>query len=129
VVKAPQVVRVDEVLVAERDAEHALADQRRHIGGDPPRRPAVAEAGGEAIHQTDSPVGGAEQQRACVRRDRAAAEIRHHVAPIDPCKGQRLQATLCRHRGLPVTWCKCLFALILYQSAATMRQPYVRDAG
>jgi hypothetical protein len=28
---AAQVVMVDEVLVAERDAEHALADQRRHV--------------------------------------------------------------------------------------------------
>jgi hypothetical protein len=58
---------VDQVLVAERDAEYALANQRRHIVGDPPRRPAVPEAGGEAVDKTDGPVPRAKQQGARVR--------------------------------------------------------------
>ena len=69
-----ELVVVDQVLVAERDAEHALADQRRDLVLDPLRHARVAEAGGEAPDQADRPVGGAEQQRAGVRGDRAAVE-------------------------------------------------------
>ena len=110
---AAQVVMVDEVLVAARNAEHALPDQRRHVVAHPPRHPAIAETGGETVKQPDGPVGGAQQQRARVRRDRATTEIRHHGASIDACKAHRLRATLCRHRALPVGRRKCLFALIL----------------
>jgi hypothetical protein len=126
---AEQVVMVDEVLIAERDAEHALPDQRRHLVRDAPRRPAVAEAGGEAVDKPDGPVGRAQKQRARIRGDRATAEIRHHGASIDACKAHRLRATLCRHRGLTVCRRKCLFALTLYRSAAPMRQTLVRHAG
>ena len=81
-----QLVVVDQVLVAERDAEHPLPDQRRHLVHHPLRRPAVGEAGREALDQPDRPVGRPEQQPARVRGDRAAVEIRHHRAAIDPCK-------------------------------------------
>jgi hypothetical protein len=126
---AAQVVMIDQILVAESDAEHPLADQRCHVMAHPPRHPAVAEAGGEALDQPDGPVGRAQQQRARVRGDRAAAEICHHGASIDACKAHRLRATLCWHRGLPVGRRKCLFALTLYRSAAPMRQTVVRYAG
>lgn len=126
---AAQIVMVDEVFVAERDAEHPLADQRRQIATHPARHSAVAEAGGEAVDQPDGSVGGAQQQRARIRGDRAAAEIRHHGASIDACKAHRLRATLCRHRGLPVDRRKCLFALTLYRSTAPMHQTLVRIAG
>ena len=94
-----QPVVVDQVLIAERDAEHPLPDQRRHLVDHPLRRPAVGEAGREALDQPDRPVGRPEQQPARVRRDRAAIEIRHHRTAIDRCESHRLRATLCRHRG------------------------------
>ena len=52
---AAQVVMVDQVLVAERDGEHALADQRRQrvAAG---RIAAVGEAGGEAVDEPDRPI-------------------------------------------------------------------------
>ena len=43
-----ELVMIDEVLMAERDAEDALADQGGDLVLDPLRRPRVAEAGGEA---------------------------------------------------------------------------------
>ena len=61
-----QPVVVDQVLVAERDAEHPLPDQRRHLVDHPLRRPAIREAGREALDEPDRPVGRSEQQPAGV---------------------------------------------------------------
>ncbi len=60
----PQVVMVDQVLVAERDAEDALADQGGDLMLDPLRIAGVAEAAGEARDEAD---------RSPDRRRRAAA--------------------------------------------------------
>jgi hypothetical protein len=96
---AAQVVVVDQVLVAERDAEHPLPEERRQLMRHPPGIAAVAEAGGEALHQPDRPIGGAEQQRAGIGADRSAVEISHQIAAIEPCKQHRFRATLRLHRG------------------------------
>ena len=56
-----QLVVVDQILMAEGDAEHPLADQGRHRVLDPLRRPRVLEACREAPDQADSPVRGAQQ--------------------------------------------------------------------
>lgn len=123
---AAQVVVVAEVLVAQRDAKHALPDQRRHLVREAPWHPAVGEAAREAVEQANGPVRGPKQQRARIRGDRAAAESRHYRASIDPCKAHRLRTTLYRHRGLPVGRRKCVVALTLYRSAAPMRQSVVK---
>jgi len=52
----------------------------------PLRRPAVGEAGREALDQPDRPVGRPEQQPARVRGDLAAIEIRYHRTAIDAAK-------------------------------------------
>ena len=62
----PQLIVIVEVLVAQRQAEDALADQRRHRVLDQLGVAAVAEAGGKAIDQTGSPC-----------RSRPAAAHRH----------------------------------------------------
>ena len=103
-----ELIVVDEILIAEGEAEDALADQPRHAVLDPIRRAVVVEAGGEPLDEPDGPVGGAEQQRAGIRRDRAAIERRHHGAAFDGCKTERLRATLCRHRGPPADRFKLL---------------------
>ena len=95
-----QVVVVVEVLVAERQPEDPLANERRHAVLDQLGLAPVIEARREPLHQLDCPVGRAQQQRARVRRDRPAVERRHHRAAFDACKLQRTCATLCRHRGL-----------------------------
>ena len=94
-----KLVVIVQVLVAERDAEHALADERGDRVLDEPRVPRVAEASGEPANQIEPPVGGAEQQPARVRRQRAAVELGHHGPAFDPCKQARFCATLRLHRA------------------------------
>jgi len=56
-----KLVVVVQVLVAERDAEHALPDERGDRVLDKPRVPGVAEASGKPTDQIEPSVGGAEQ--------------------------------------------------------------------
>ena len=71
-----QLIVVDQILVAQRQAEHALADQGGEAVLDLVRRAVIGEAGGEPPDQADRPVGGAQQQRPGVRGDGAAVERR-----------------------------------------------------
>jgi hypothetical protein len=91
---------VVQVLVAERNAEHALADQGADVVNDPVRCPAIRKAGSESVDQIDRLVGRAQQQRPGVLRDRATAKIRHQIAAIEACETHGLRVTLCQHRGL-----------------------------
>ena len=52
-----QLIVIDEVLIAERQSEHPLADQRLDLVLDQVLAARVAEAGGEPIDETDRPVG------------------------------------------------------------------------
>ena len=116
---AAQLVMIDQILVAERDPEHPLADQRRHLMHHPLRRAAVREAGGEAIHKPDRPVRRPQEQRPGIRGDRPAAEIRHQLATIEPCKQHRFCATLRLHRA-----CSCSRVKSLWQKYfPTIRRP------
>jgi len=124
-----QPIVVDQALVAERDAEHPLPDQRRHLVDQPIRRPAIGEAGREALDEPDGPIGRPEQQPAGVRGDRSAFEIRHHSAAIDPCESHRLRATLCRHRGALLMGPKSLLQKHFALFGTPMHLPLVRNAG
>ena len=94
-----QLVVIDHVLVAQRNAENALPDQRRYRVLDQLLRPAVAEASGKPRDQADRPVGCAQQQTAGVRGELAAVKRGHHHASFDRCKTKQVRATLCRHRA------------------------------
>jgi hypothetical protein len=96
-----KLVMVIEVFVAERDAEHALPDQRGYAVFDVIRRPPVHKAGGEALDQADGAIGRSQKQPARVRGDRAAVEIGRHPPPFDPPKQIVIRATLRQHRGAP----------------------------
>ena len=124
-----QPVVVDQVLVAERDAEHPLPDQRRDVVDHPLRSPAVAEAGREALHEPDRPVGRPEQEPARVRGDRTALEIRYHRTAVDPCESHRLRATLCRHRGALLHGPKSLSQKHFAVFRTPMHLPLVRNPG
>jgi hypothetical protein len=124
-----QPVVVDQVLVAERDAEHPLPDQRRHLMHHSLRSPAVGEAGREAIDQPDCPVGRSEEQPTRARGNLAAVEIRHHRTAIDPCESHRLRATLCRHRGALLRGPKSLSQKHFPTFRTPMHLPSVRNAG
>lgn len=62
----PQPVVVDQVLITERDAEHPLAEERRHIMNDPVAGTAISKAHGKALDQPDRPIRGPQQQGAGV---------------------------------------------------------------
>ena len=96
-----QLIVVDQVLVAERQSEHPLADQRLDLVLDQPRAAKVAEAGGEAIDEADRPIGRAKQHRAGVRSDASAVESRRHGTSFDGYKFKQIRDTVCLHRGAP----------------------------
>jgi hypothetical protein len=96
-----QLVVVEHIFVTQRDAEDALAHQRRHRMFNLLRRPAVGEATGKASNQPNCVIARPEQQSASIRSDLATVKRGHHRAPLDACKIEQLRATLCRHRDFP----------------------------
>jgi hypothetical protein len=125
----PQLVVVDQVLVAKRDAEHPLAHQGGDIMLDALRRTRIAKAPCEAPHQADGPVRGPEQQRAGIGGDRPAVEVGHHTPGLDGCKLEQRRATLCRHRGPPLHRRKALLQKNFRRFRAPMHLRLVRFAG
>jgi hypothetical protein len=103
-----QLIVVDQVLVAERNAEHALRHHGLDTVLDQRLRAVVIEAGGEAAHQPDCPIGRAEQQPPSIRRDLPTVEGGHHLAALDHFISEQVAATLCRHRGAPPHQPNCL---------------------
>jgi hypothetical protein len=95
----PQLVMVDDVLISQRNAEHPLGHHRRNAVLDLGLDPTVIEAAGEPSHQTDRPIGGAEQQRPGVRGGIPAVEGGDHLTALDDFITEQVSATLCRHRG------------------------------
>jgi hypothetical protein len=98
----PQLIVIDQVLVAERDAEDTLRHHRRDAVLDQPRHPAVIEAGRKSGDQANRPIGRAEQQRTGVRRDLAPVKRGDDLAALDHFIPEQIAATLCRHRGAPL---------------------------
>jgi hypothetical protein len=85
-----QFVVVIEILVAESDPEHPLADQGRNLVLDPFRTPLVVKARCKPIHHTDGSIRRAEQQPSGIRADRAAVKSRHHLASFNGCKSEQI---------------------------------------
>jgi hypothetical protein len=97
-----QLVVVDQILVPQRDPADALHQHGLDGVLDQLRRAAVGEAPGQAPHQADRPIRGAQQQRASVRGHLATIEGGHHLATFDHFISEQIAATLCRHRGTPL---------------------------
>ena len=62
-----ELIAIDQVLIAQRQSEDALADQRLDLVLDQLLAARVTKAGGKAIIEPDRPIGRAEQQRPCIR--------------------------------------------------------------
>ena len=86
----PQMVVVDEVFVAQRQAEHPLADQRADLVLDQIGIAMVLEAPRKPIHQPDRPVGRSQQQPPGIRRERSAIERRLDPAAFNRCKSEQI---------------------------------------
>jgi len=97
----PQLVVVDQVLVAQRNPQHPLAHQAHHLVHHQLGRAMIGEAAGKALDQSDLPIGGAEQHRSGLRGHRAAVKGRYHLATFNGCKAEQIRATLCLHRDSP----------------------------
>jgi hypothetical protein len=93
---------VDEVLIAERNAEHALADEGRKCVLDQVRITSILKTGGEALDQVDGTIGGSEQQGPGIGGDHSPCERGHHRASFDRCRDELFGPTLCGHRGAPL---------------------------
>jgi hypothetical protein len=124
-----ELVVVDEVLMAKRNAQHTLADQGGDLMLNALRRPRITEAGGEAPHQADGAVGGAEQQRTGIRSDRPAVEPGHHPPGLDRCELKQPWATLRRHRGPPLRRRKALSQKNFRRLRAPMHLRLARNPG
>ena len=98
-----QLVMIIEVLVAQRDPEHPLAHQGRHLVLDQLLPPRVPEAAGEALDELDRTIRRTQQQCPGIRRDGAPVERRHHRTSFYRCKIKPIRNTLCRHRGAPLS--------------------------
>ena len=101
-------VVIVQVFVAERDAKHALPDERGDRVLDKSRISRVAETSRKPSNQPKPPIGGAQQQPTRVGRQRAAVELGHHRPPFDPSKGARFCATLRLHRATSLNQLKSL---------------------
>jgi len=124
-----QFVVVDQVLVAQRDADHALHHQRLHVVFDKVGIARIGEAGGQTPGQSDHPVRGAEQQPARIRSDPPAVERGHNGAAFHPCKIEQFGVALCRHRGTPPLSGKALLQKNFRRIEAPMHLLSVRNAG
>ena len=103
-----KLVMVVQVLIAERDAVHALPDERGDGMLNQPRVSGVAETSRKPSNQIEPSVGCAQQQPAGVGGQRAAVERGHHRPPFDPSKHARFCATLRPHRATPPNQLKSL---------------------
>ena len=92
---------VVQILIAKRDPEHPLSDQRHHLVLDQFRAPHVVKARCQSIHHPDRTIRRAQKQRSGIRRDRARVERRYDRAAFHRFKSKEIPATLCRHRGAP----------------------------
>jgi hypothetical protein len=124
-----QFVVVVEILVAERDSEYPLADQRRHLVLDQFRPPGIGKARRKPPDQPNHPVRRSQQQRPGVRGDRPAVEPRHHRTPFHAGKTKQVCGTLCRHRGSPPVWDKLLLHNNFLRFRAPIHLQSLRDPG
>jgi hypothetical protein len=124
-----KVVVVVQVLVAERDGEHALPDERGDRVLDEPRVSGVAKTSRKPPNHLQASIRGPQKQAASVRGQGAAVERRHHWTAFDRSKQARFCATLCQHRAILPNQFKSFsqnnFCLIRRPDAP----PCVRNAG
>jgi hypothetical protein len=124
-----QLIVVDQVLVAERDAEHALCHHRLDRVLDLRLRAVVKKTRREPRRQVDRPIGRAEQQPAGIRRVVPAVERGHHLAALDRFISEQVAAPLRRHRGAPLRQLKSLSLKSYARFRAPMHLLAVRNAG
>ena len=97
-----QIGVVVEVLVAQRDPEHALAQHVRHRMTPLAALARIAQPTRHRRRQTETPIRLAKKQRTAVAGHNPAVETRLHPAPTTGWKPHPLLSTI-RHRRAPVS--------------------------
>lgn len=92
-------VVIDQVFVAERETQDALADESAHGVLEELLSAGVTKAIRETSDQIDGPIGRPQKQRVSVRGDGAAVKVNYRAAASDGCKQIVVCATVCRHGG------------------------------
>ncbi len=119
-----QLVMVDQVLVAQAQAEHPLTHQGAHVMHHPRRIATIHKAAGEAIQQAYGLVGGRQQHRARVRSQPAAVKSAHNFTPAGLSQIQRIWDTLLGHRGTPANG-----HLFVAEKLSLILSPYATRSG
>src|SRR3954454_14647129 len=96
-----QVVVVDEVLVAKRQAEDTLTHQAPHPMGDEGWVTPIAKARCEPVNEPDGLIRRAEKQSRGLRSHAPGVERGHEFASARPSERHPGRATVCGHRGAP----------------------------
>lgn len=73
-----QLVVVVQILIAKRDPEDPLANQRAHLMLNQVLTAMIGEAAGKTAQQPNRPIGRSQKQRARVTRHRSPVERGHH---------------------------------------------------
>jgi hypothetical protein len=92
---------IDQVLVAERDAENALAQKMDERVLDMIGTAVVDEATRQPFAEPDPLVGCRQKHCAAIRGNGTTVESAHKFAPARPSQLKLGLDTLCRHRGAP----------------------------
>ena len=79
----PQLLVIVQVLITQRDPEHALPHHRPDRVLDQISSPLVDEAVGQPIDQPDRLIRAPQQQRSGIRTDRPAVKRSHHSAAFN----------------------------------------------
>ena len=98
-----QFVMIVEVVIAQSQAEHALADQGLDRVLEQPRIPTIRETGGHPRDQAEAAIQSPQKQRSRIRCDGSAIEPGHHFLALDGFKIEQRRGTLCLYRGTSET--------------------------
>jgi hypothetical protein len=124
-----QLIVVGQILVAERDPNNSLHDQRPNTVLDQFRRTPIDEADGKPLGQPDRSIRRTKQQRTGIGGDRAAVKPGYHLPSLHGCKSKQVRVTLCRHRGTPLRRRKALLQKNFRRFGAPMHLITLRNAG
>ena len=99
-----KLIVIVQVFIAERQAEHALADQGLDRVLEQPRITTVRETGCHPPDQPEAAIQSPQKQRSRIRCDGSATEPGHHFLALDGFKFEQRRGTLCLHLGTSENW-------------------------
>src|SRR4051794_26245877 len=124
-----ELVMVVQILVAQRQSYHSLADQAFHGVLDQQRVPKITKTGRELTQQPSPPLDLSQQQPAAIRTELPAIETSHDLPPSHPLETQLFPVTLCLSHAAASLATKLLLTLNLIARCGGFFVPLVRNAG